>query len=119
MHIGGLFVNRRQGLGGEVVDLDRLRNRRSRRGEPVALALRDHTLLYRVLPVVKAGGLYPSRDLFGRSDKQKRLLQPGHAAVVADMGEIRREPIARRRRLQHDLRTLVDDAVGRTEYAGT
>ena len=55
---------------------------------------------------------------FGAGDQQERLLQPRHAAVVIDMRQIRRQPVARRRRLQHHLRAAMDHEIGRPEHAG-
>src|SRR5271154_5768465 len=46
MHVGGFFVNRRNRLRREVVDLDHFRRRLMRRGELFALGLRDDALLH-------------------------------------------------------------------------
>ena len=57
-------------------------------------------------------------DVFGAGNEQKRLLQPGDAAVVIDIREIRRQAVARGRWLQHQLRALMDHAIRRPEHAG-
>ena len=117
MHVGGLLVDRRQRLRREIVDLDHFRHRLLRRREPVAFGLRDHALLHRLAPVADVRGMHALRNILSGSDQQERLLQPRHAAVVLDMRQDRRQPVARRRRLQHQLRAAMDDQIRRSEHA--
>ena len=117
MHVGRLLVDRRQRFRREIVDLDHFGDRFMRRRELFALGLGDDALLHGLLPVVKVGGAHSFGDILGAGDQQERLFQPRHAAVIVDMRQIRRQAIARRRRLQHQLRALMHHAVGRAEHA--
>ena len=111
MHVGGLLVNRRQRFRREVVDLDHFRDRLMRRRDLFALGLCDDALFHRVLPIMKMRGAHSPGDILGGRDQKERLLQPRHAAVIIDMRQIGRQPIARRRRLQHQLRALMGHTV--------
>src|SRR5258708_12108973 len=66
---------------------------------------------------MNAGGVYSLGDLLRGSDEEERLLEPGDAAVVVDMRQVRRQAIARRRWLQHKLRAVMDHKVRRAEHA--
>ena len=66
---------------------------------------------------MNARSLQSLEDVFGGRVQPERLFQPRHAAVVVDMGEIRRQPLARCRRLEDELGAFMHDPIGRSEHA--
>ena len=95
MHVGGLPVNRRQRLGRKIVDIDHFRDGLMRGCEPLGFGLGDDALLHRLIHIAQACGVQSLRNLFRRGDQHERLLQARLTAIISDMGEIRREAVAR------------------------
>src|SRR5262249_15598661 len=117
MHIGGLLVNRRDGLWREVVDLDDLGHRLLRSGKLLALALGNDALLHGFPPVMNAGRAHLLPGLFRASDEKKCFSQPRTATIIVTVRHIRGQAVARRRRLQHELGTTMHEPIGGPEHA--